>query len=233
MLCMRTRLQLKTGSQRNLKKHLNNTTDQLSKSVHGVCEHMELPLVSAHGTRCTQTNTSPRGTRGQTPVRRATEKQQLNSNRLNANAMYENKTTTEDREPKKSQETSQQHNRSTEQKCPRAHEMWELPTSLIVANRSQQGDETYGSYPLILQYQHPDLTPKTRSNLKATRLHRSTPQHEPGLRIGSVHAQLTTRTYSNLDPCQTTMFRYPRDIFHLLDQNGARLPDLITGSEYS
>ncbi|KZV48145.1 beta-glucosidase 40-like [Dorcoceras hygrometricum] len=29
--------------------------------------------------------------------------------------------------------------------------MWELPTPLIVANRSQQGDEVYGSYPLVLK----------------------------------------------------------------------------------
>ncbi|KZV20447.1 hypothetical protein F511_13445 [Dorcoceras hygrometricum] len=34
--------------------------------------------------------------------------------------------------------------------CP-THEMWELPTPLIVANRSQQGDEVYGSNPLVLQ----------------------------------------------------------------------------------
>ncbi|KZV54925.1 hypothetical protein F511_11932 [Dorcoceras hygrometricum] len=31
------------------------------------------------------------------------------------------------------------------------HEMWELPTPLIVANRSLQGDENDGSYPLGLQ----------------------------------------------------------------------------------
>ncbi|KZV25130.1 hypothetical protein F511_40337 [Dorcoceras hygrometricum] len=30
--------------------------------------------------------------------------------------------------------------------------MWELPTPLIVANRSQQGDEVYGSYPLVLEH---------------------------------------------------------------------------------
>ncbi|KZV50577.1 hypothetical protein F511_25299 [Dorcoceras hygrometricum] len=34
--------------------------------------------------------------------------------------------------------------------------MWELSTPLIVANRSQQGDEVYGSYPLVLQFKHPD-----------------------------------------------------------------------------
>ncbi|KZV57400.1 hypothetical protein F511_11252 [Dorcoceras hygrometricum] len=33
--------------------------------------------------------------------------------------------------------------------CP-THEVWELPTPLIVANRSQQGDEVYGSYLLVL-----------------------------------------------------------------------------------
>ncbi|KZV38260.1 hypothetical protein F511_29260 [Dorcoceras hygrometricum] len=32
--------------------------------------------------------------------------------------------------------------------------MWELPTPLIVANKSQQGDEVYGSYPLVLN-RHP------------------------------------------------------------------------------
>ncbi|KZV23984.1 S-adenosyl-L-methionine-dependent tRNA 4-demethylwyosine synthase [Dorcoceras hygrometricum] len=35
-------------------------------------------------------------------------------------------------------------------RCP-THEMWELPTPLIVANRSQQGEEVYGSYPLVLK----------------------------------------------------------------------------------
>ncbi|KZV41694.1 hypothetical protein F511_09428 [Dorcoceras hygrometricum] len=34
--------------------------------------------------------------------------------------------------------------------CP-THEMWELPTPLIVAKRSQQGDEVYGGYPLVLK----------------------------------------------------------------------------------
>ncbi|KZV16654.1 hypothetical protein F511_43977 [Dorcoceras hygrometricum] len=34
--------------------------------------------------------------------------------------------------------------------CP-THEMWELPTPLIVANRSQQEDEVYGSYTLVLK----------------------------------------------------------------------------------
>ncbi|KZV34270.1 hypothetical protein F511_38109 [Dorcoceras hygrometricum] len=34
--------------------------------------------------------------------------------------------------------------------CP-TQEMWELPTPLIVANRSQQGFEAYGSYALVLQ----------------------------------------------------------------------------------
>ncbi|KZV55083.1 hypothetical protein F511_30545 [Dorcoceras hygrometricum] len=34
--------------------------------------------------------------------------------------------------------------------CP-THEVWELPTPLIVANKSQQGDEVYGSYPLVLK----------------------------------------------------------------------------------
>ncbi|KZV38135.1 hypothetical protein F511_01662 [Dorcoceras hygrometricum] len=33
----------------------------------------------------------------------------------------------------------------------RTHEIWELPTPLIVANRSQQGDEVYGSYPLVIK----------------------------------------------------------------------------------
>ncbi|KZV31607.1 hypothetical protein F511_27638 [Dorcoceras hygrometricum] len=34
--------------------------------------------------------------------------------------------------------------------CFPTHEMWELPTPLIVANRSQQEDEGYGNYPLVL-----------------------------------------------------------------------------------
>ncbi|KZV41219.1 putative LRR receptor-like serine/threonine-protein kinase [Dorcoceras hygrometricum] len=32
--------------------------------------------------------------------------------------------------------------------CCSTHEIWELPTPLIVANRSKQGDEVYGSYVL-------------------------------------------------------------------------------------
>ncbi|KZV25355.1 hypothetical protein F511_31895 [Dorcoceras hygrometricum] len=40
--------------------------------------------------------------------------------------------------------------------CP-THEVWELPTPLIVANRSQQGDEAYESYPLVLN-RHPAYT---------------------------------------------------------------------------
>ncbi|KZV28514.1 putative LRR receptor-like serine/threonine-protein kinase [Dorcoceras hygrometricum] len=39
-------------------------------------------------------------------------------------------------------------------RCCQTHEMLELPTPLIVANRSQQGDEVYGSYPLVLN-RHP------------------------------------------------------------------------------
>ncbi|KZV35304.1 hypothetical protein F511_31075 [Dorcoceras hygrometricum] len=38
--------------------------------------------------------------------------------------------------------------------------MWELPTPLIVTNRSQQGDEVYGSYPLVLN-RHPDKISNT------------------------------------------------------------------------
>ncbi|KZV48106.1 hypothetical protein F511_15761 [Dorcoceras hygrometricum] len=40
--------------------------------------------------------------------------------------------------------------------CP-TQDVWELPTPLIVPNRSQQGDEVYGSYPLILN-RHPAYT---------------------------------------------------------------------------
>ncbi|KZV33377.1 F-box/kelch-repeat protein-like [Dorcoceras hygrometricum] len=36
-------------------------------------------------------------------------------------------------------------------RCFPTHEMWELPTLLIVANRSQQGYEVFGSYPLVLK----------------------------------------------------------------------------------
>ncbi|KZV27916.1 hypothetical protein F511_34550 [Dorcoceras hygrometricum] len=38
--------------------------------------------------------------------------------------------------------------------CP-THEVWELPTPPIVANRSQQGDEVYGTYPLV-HNRHPE-----------------------------------------------------------------------------
>ncbi|KZV24357.1 hypothetical protein F511_25898 [Dorcoceras hygrometricum] len=88
--------------------------------------------------------------------------------------MHENKATTESREPKdlnscstneldqlnnsghgmceymgaihSSQHTAPDAEHSSTYCCP-THEMWELPTPLIVANRSQQGDEIYGSYP--------------------------------------------------------------------------------------
>ncbi|KZV48380.1 hypothetical protein F511_41437 [Dorcoceras hygrometricum] len=39
-------------------------------------------------------------------------------------------------------------------RCCQTHEMWELPTPLIVANRSQQGDEEYRNYPLVLNMHH-------------------------------------------------------------------------------
>ncbi|KZV42594.1 hypothetical protein F511_28462 [Dorcoceras hygrometricum] len=92
--------------------------------------------------------------------------------------MHENKATTESREPKdlnsfstnesdqlnnsghevceymgathSSQHTAPDAEHSSTCCCP-THEMWELPTPLIVANRSQQVDEVYGSYPLVLK----------------------------------------------------------------------------------
>ncbi|KZV14367.1 hypothetical protein F511_43516 [Dorcoceras hygrometricum] len=45
-------------------------------------------------------------------------------------------------------------------RCCSTHEMWELPTPLIVANISQQGNEVYGSYPLVLN-RHPDKMSNT------------------------------------------------------------------------
>ncbi|KZV49473.1 protein tipD [Dorcoceras hygrometricum] len=45
-------------------------------------------------------------------------------------------------------------------RCYPTHEMWELPTPLIVANRSQQRDEVYGSYPLVLN-RHTDKMTNT------------------------------------------------------------------------
>ncbi|KZV50772.1 hypothetical protein F511_12016 [Dorcoceras hygrometricum] len=91
--------------------------------------------------------------------------------------MHENKATTESRESKdlnfcsknesdqlnnsghgvceymgathSSQHTAPDAEHSSTCCCP-THEMWELPTPLIVANRSQQGYEVYGSYPLVL-----------------------------------------------------------------------------------
>ncbi|KZV38697.1 Glycosyl hydrolases family 32 protein [Dorcoceras hygrometricum] len=92
--------------------------------------------------------------------------------------LCENKATTESREPKdlkncstnesdqlnngghgvceymgatySSQHTVPDAEHSSTRCCP-THEMWELPTPLIVANRSQQGDEVYGIYPLVLK----------------------------------------------------------------------------------
>ncbi|KZV55608.1 hypothetical protein F511_25499 [Dorcoceras hygrometricum] len=93
------------------------------------------------------------------------------------NSMHENKATTEGREPNdlkellndrypinwkivatvceymgathSSQHTVPDSEHSSTCCCP-THEMWELLTPLIVANRSQQGDEDDGSYPLGL-----------------------------------------------------------------------------------
>ncbi|KZV28240.1 disease resistance protein [Dorcoceras hygrometricum] len=108
--------------------------------------------------------------------------------------MHEDKDTTENREPKDlnicSKNESDQLNNIGHGKCeymgathssqhtaPDAehistyccptHEMWELPTPLIVANRSQQGDEVYGSYPLVLNTSilvRTDQEKKTRLN---------------------------------------------------------------------
>ncbi|KZV30895.1 hypothetical protein F511_33773 [Dorcoceras hygrometricum] len=95
----------------------------------------------------------------------------MESNRKYANAMRENKATTEHREPKNLKElliirygsTEQQYNsghgvfeymgathlsqhtaldaKHSSTRCCSTHEKWELPTPLIVANRSQEGDE--------------------------------------------------------------------------------------------
>ncbi|KZV43040.1 hypothetical protein F511_41002 [Dorcoceras hygrometricum] len=141
---------------------------------------------------------------GSNPSTESNIKQQMESNRQYANAMRENKATTEHREPKisrncsstdtdqlnnsttvamgcnkattehrepkisrncSSTDTDQLNNSTTvatgcvymgaihssqhtapeakhsSTRCCSTHEMWELPTALIVANRSQQGDE--------------------------------------------------------------------------------------------
>ncbi|KZV43317.1 hypothetical protein F511_20924 [Dorcoceras hygrometricum] len=51
--------------------------------------------------------------------------------------------------------------------CFPTHEMWEIPTPLIVANRSQQGDEVYESYPLVLK-----TSILEKSDAYANRLHK-------------------------------------------------------------
>ncbi|KZV16407.1 hypothetical protein F511_18487 [Dorcoceras hygrometricum] len=93
--------------------------------------------------------------------------------------MHENNATTKDREPKDLNRCSTNDDRFTAKivatrcvehmgathssphtapnakhcstRCCPTHEMWELSTPLIVANRSQQGVEAYGIYPLVLQ----------------------------------------------------------------------------------
>ncbi|KZV46575.1 chloroplast-targeted copper chaperone [Dorcoceras hygrometricum] len=62
--------------------------------------------------------------------------------------MQGNKATTESREPKDLNSCS---TNESDQLNNSGHGVWELPTPLIVANRSQQGDEVYGSYPLVLK----------------------------------------------------------------------------------
>ncbi|KZV19881.1 hypothetical protein F511_33079 [Dorcoceras hygrometricum] len=101
----------------------------------------------------------------------------MKRNKQYANVMHENKAKTESREPKdlnscSTNESDQLNNsghgvseymgathssphtapdakHSSTCCCP-THEVWELPTPLIVANRSQQGDEDDGNYPLGL-----------------------------------------------------------------------------------
>ncbi|KZV44827.1 hypothetical protein F511_33275 [Dorcoceras hygrometricum] len=115
---------------------------------------------------------------GLNPSTESNIKQLMESNKQYANAMHANKAAIESREPKdlngystngsdqlnnsghgvceymgathSSQHTAPDAEHSSTCCCP-THEMWELPTPLIVANRSQQGDEVCGSYPLVLK----------------------------------------------------------------------------------
>ncbi|KZV55990.1 hypothetical protein F511_12048 [Dorcoceras hygrometricum] len=67
--------------------------------------------------------------------------------------------------------------------CP-THEVWELPTLLIVANRSQQGDEVYGSYPIVLN-RHPAIPSNTDLTLAKPNTDTSSGKVAQKLRIGS------------------------------------------------
>ncbi|KZV23679.1 hypothetical protein F511_34024 [Dorcoceras hygrometricum] len=115
---------------------------------------------------------------GSNPSTESNIKQLMESNKYYANAMHEKKATIESREPKdlnscstnesdqlnnsghgvceymgathSSRDTAPDAEYSSTCCCP-THEMWELLTPLIVANRSRQGDEVYGSYPLVLK----------------------------------------------------------------------------------
>ncbi|KZV46445.1 hypothetical protein F511_11296 [Dorcoceras hygrometricum] len=71
--------------------------------------------------------------------------------------MHENKATTEYREPKNLKiHLNNDIDQLKDSGHDVSHEMWELSTRLIAANRSQQGDEGHGSYPLGLQHKHPE-----------------------------------------------------------------------------
>ncbi|KZV30036.1 hypothetical protein F511_19262 [Dorcoceras hygrometricum] len=65
-----------------------------------------------------------------------------------------------------SQHTAPDAKHSSTRCCP-THEMWELPTPLMVSNRSQQGDEVYGSYPLVLN-RHPGTPRSIQQGTKGT-----------------------------------------------------------------
>ncbi|KZV54091.1 hypothetical protein F511_36523 [Dorcoceras hygrometricum] len=64
-----------------------------------------------------------------------------------------------------SQHTAPDAKHSSTRCCP-THDMWATP--LIVANKSQQGDEVYGSYPLVLN-RHPAASIITHAQSKAVK----------------------------------------------------------------
>ncbi|KZV30029.1 hypothetical protein F511_20891 [Dorcoceras hygrometricum] len=92
-----------------------------------------------------------------------------------------------------SQHTAPDAKRSSTRCCP-THEMWELPTPLIVANRSQQGDEVYGSYPpsSIGILSNTDLTPNELPERQA-----KSDAYANRLENGDVFAHLTSFTQAS------------------------------------
>ncbi|KZV42364.1 hypothetical protein F511_17853 [Dorcoceras hygrometricum] len=160
VLCMRARLQPKRREPKNLKELLNSkkgSTEHEYVSGHGVCEYMGAIHSSQHtvpdaqhdSTRCCPTHemwelptpliVANRSQQGDEVRELPTQPQQHPA------CYYQHNTSKQITAQKHTRQHISQHTVPDAQhdstRCCPTHEMWELPTPLIVANRSQQGDE--------------------------------------------------------------------------------------------